>query len=992
MSAGRIYTIPPQVGFTDALAEGLLADSQARRMPLMDYRILLPTRRAVRALRAAFASKGGAMLLPQMAPLGDMDAEALAFAEAASGVAVTAAPPAIDVWERRFLLLQLVQRYDPKLAAAGAWQLADALAMLLDAMQLQALPATALQHIVPAELAAHWQRILELLQIITAVWPTILAERGLVDPVTRHQHIVARQITLWQSAPPATPVIAAGSTASLPATAALLAAIAQQPLGSVILPGLDQAMPEAIWEGLGAVPTHPQHMMQQWLERCGVPRRAVAVWPYGASGDAARVPLLQTAFLPAMSTDQWRALDGQAATLSCAGLQLLEAETQAEEAAVIALKLRSVLAQPARTAMLVTRDRQLAARVVAQLRRWEVRIDDSAGTPLALTALGRYLLLVLAAAHPAATPVDWLALLKHPLTGLGRAAADCRAAARLTERKFWRGQQGGGTPLQQLGWLQKTEVPEAEKAVIAALLQSLGTALQPMHDLLGKDTVALADLLAAHLQAAERLAATEASAGAERLWAGAAGEAAATLFAAVNQAAAPTVRCDGADYPALFRAWLDETVVRPDGIAPPRLMILGPLEARLQSADCVILAGLNEGVWPAAATADPWLSRPMRQACGLPAAERAVGQAAHDFVQLASRGEVWLTYARKREGQPQAPSRFLLRLTTLCAAAGLAVRALAPDEPWADWVRQLDRPEVSAPMAPPRPCPPLALRPKRFAVTEIGDWRCNPYGFYAKHVLRLRPLEPLAPDLGHSDFGTLVHRLLEEGLRGLQPWPGVDVARATLRQMGMTMLADYGAAPAHYATWSAQWEQIVDWFAPMEHDRRMAGWQPVALEVQAEMPLQAVGQDSMLVGRVDRIDSGAEGYAILDYKTGTVPSDKQVQSGLAPQLPLLGMMLEAGAFATLKPRPIAALLYCKLGGRVGAQNMAVLKDGAGLVSAARDDLAATIAAYADPAMPYLVVPQPQFVPRYDDYQHLGRIKEWGLALAAEDGVEDADAA
>lgn len=992
MSAARIYTIPPHVAFTDALAEGLLADSQQRAIPLVDYRILLPTRRAVRALRAAFASKGGAMLLPQMAPLGDMDAEALAFAEAASGIAVAAAPPAIDAWERRFLLLQLVQRYDPKLAAAGAWQLADALAMLLDAMQMQALPATALQHIVPAELAAHWQRILELLQIITAVWPAILAERGRVDPVTRHQHIVARQIALWQSTPPITPVIAAGSTASLPATADLLAAITQLSLGCVILPGLDQTMPETIWEGLGEAPTHPQHMMQQWLQRCGVPRRAVAVWPYGGSADAARVPFLQTAFLPAEATNQWRALDGQAAPLSCAGLQLLEAETQAEEAAIIALKLRSVLAQPMRTAMLVTRDRQLAARVVAQLRRWDVRIDDSAGTPLALTALGRYLLLVLAAAHHAATPVDWLALLKHPLTGLGMAAADCRAAARLTEGKFWRGRQGGGTPLQQLGLLQKTELPETEKTAIAALLQSLGTALQPVHDLLGKDMVVLAELLATHLQAAERLAATEASAGAERLWAGAAGEAAATLFAAVNQAVAPTVRCNGGDYPALCRAWLDETVVRPDGMAPPRLTILGPLEARLQSADCVILAGLNEGVWPSATTADPWLSRPMRQECGLPAMERAVGQAAHDFVQLASRGEVWLTYACKREGQPQSPSRFLLRLTTLCAAAGFAARALEPAEPWADWARQLDAPEISAPLPPPRPCPPLALRPRRFAVTEVGDWRCNPYGFYAKHVLRLRALKPLAPDLGHSDFGTLVHRLLEEGLRRLQTWPGVAAASATLRQMGTALLADYGAAPALHATWSAQWEQIVDWFVPMEHERRMAGWQPVALEVQAEMPLQAVGQDSVLVGRVDRIDSGVAGYAILDYKTGTVPSDKQVQSGLAPQLPLLGMMLEVGAFAALKPRPIDALIYCKLGGRIGAQDMAALKDGAALVSAARGDLDATIAAYADPAMPYLVVPQLQFVPRHDDYQHLGRIKEWGLALAADDGVEDADAA
>lgn len=989
MSAARIYTIPPQVAFTDALAEGLLADSQAQKIPLVDYRVLLPTRRAVRALRTAFAARGGALLLPQMAPLGDMDAEALAFAEAANGTVVQQAPPAIDAWERRLLLLQLVQRYDAKLAAAGAWQLADALSGLLDAMQMQQVPASALQHIVPAELAAHWQRILELLHIITAVWPDILAERGLVDPVTRHQHIVARQIALWQSAPPATPVIAAGSTASLPATADLLEAITRLPLGCVILPGLDQAMPEAIWEQLATAPTHPQHMMQQWLQRCAVPRRAVAVWPYGAADAGARVRALQTAFLPAAATDQWRALGGSADASAFDGLNLLAAETQAEEAAIIALKLRSVLAQPGRTAMLVTRDRQLAARVARDLRRWSIRIDDSAGASLALTALGRFFLLMLAAVRAEATPVDWLALLKHPLTGLGLPPAHCRAAARSTEMQFWRGRQGGGTPMQQRALLPDADVAEADRATIAALLAALGNALQPLHEQLGKDDATLADLFAAQLQAAEQLAATDAQSGAERLWAGAEGEAAATLFAALNNRAARTTTCRGADYPALLRAWLDETVVRPDGALPPRLTILGPLEARLQSADCIILAGLNEGVWPSATAADPWLSRPMRQDCGLPAAERAVGQAAHDFVQLASRGAVWLTYARKREGQPQAPSRFLLRLTTLCAAVGFDARRLAPDAAWAAWARQLDAPLAAEPipMPPPRPCPPVALRPKRFAVTEIGDWRCNPYGFYAKHVLRLRALEPLAPDLGQSDFGTLAHRLLEEGLRDLQSWPGVDAATASLQQMGTTALAAYRAAPALRATWAAQWAQIAPWVAQMEDERRQAGWRPVALEVKTEMPLAVAGLQHVLVGRVDRIDSGPEGYAVIDYKTGSVPSGGQVKSGLAPQLPLLGMMLEAGAFASLAPRPVGALLYFKIGGRLGANTTEVLKDADNLIAAARGDLEATITAYADPAMPYLVVPRPQFVPRYDDYQHLGRIDEWGVALEAEDDDE-----
>src|SRR3546814_14486973 len=85
--------------------------------------------------------------------------------------------------------------------------------------------------------------------------------------------------------------------------------------------------------------------------------------------------------------------------------------------------------------------------------------------------------------------------------------------------------------------------------------------------------------------------------------------------------------------------------VRPRYGLHPRVAILGPLEARLQHAELLVLGGLNEGTWPAAATPGPWLSRPMQAAFGLPLPERGIGLAAHDFYQAFCAPPVYLTRA-----------------------------------------------------------------------------------------------------------------------------------------------------------------------------------------------------------------------------------------------------------------------------------------------------------------------------------------------------------
>ena len=401
--------------------------------------------------------------------------------------------------------------------------------------------------------------------------------------------------------------------------------------------------------------------------------------------------------------------------------------------------------RPARTAALVTPDRALARRVAAELERWGIEVDDSAGTPLAATPPGTFLRLLAEAAAEGLAPLPLVALLKHPLAAAGEEPPAFRHDGRLLELAILRGPRpapgirGLRAALRALG-------DEGSRKTLAKLIDRLEAALGPLVKLLGRRALAAPRAVQAHIAAAEALAATAQLAGAERLWAGEAGEEAAGFVAELERAALRIRRLEGSAYPAFFASLLGERQVRPRYGRHPRLFIWGPLEARLQHADLSILGGLNEGTWPAAATVDPWMSRPMRAAFGLPAAERRIGLAAHDFAQASAAREVVLTRALKVEGTPTVPSRWLLRLEALLRAAGTTLETAAPAR-WLAWHKALDEvPGPPVPAAPPAPRPPLAARPRRLSVTEIETWMRDPYAIYARHILSLKALDPLDAD------------------------------------------------------------------------------------------------------------------------------------------------------------------------------------------------------------------------------------------------------
>ena len=999
-SPARVFNIPAEIPFADALVNGLLSgevvDLDAEDpLALAGITLLMPTRRACRAVHDAFlrASEHQATLLPRIRPLGDIDDDEAGLGDTDAAVGDPIAP-AIQPLRRQLMLARLVEAWEKAKQTArpgdeyGTSQirsmdhivrLAGALADFLDAAEIEEVDFARLEDLVPDRFADHWQGVLDFLKIVTKAWPDILSEEGVLNPAARRSEVLGRLAVQWQTSPPAGPVIAAGSTGSVPATATLMKCIARLPQGMVVLPGLDMEADAETWAHID--PAHPQFTLRALLEKLGVTRNDVRVWPTPRrmSGNTARARLLGEALRPAPTLAAWASHD-EPEDEAIRQLTLAECDDPQQEAGVIALRMRAALlpgngdaSRDSRTAALVTADRGLARRVVAELARWSIAVDDSAGTPLGQTPAGAILRLVARLAENRLSPVDLLAALKHPLASGGQAPGNFRSMARELERRCLRGPR----PAPGLAGLREAAGTADDSGPFAEWFQEIGERLAPLDARQTGEPASLAGLVSAHVAFAEWLVSTDANSGHEILWAGEDGEAAAALVTEMMEHASAIGPFAARDYGGLLEALMEGRTVRPRFGLHPRLFIWGPLEARLQRADVMILGGLNEGSWPPEPGDDPWMSRLMRAAFGLPPHERRVGLSAHDFVQAASAGNVMLTRARRSGGGPTVPSRWLTRLDALLGASGTHTVLRTEGERWRHWYRNIATPPgPQEPIAPPAPRPPVAARPRALSVTQVERWMADPYSIYARHILRLKPLEPLEADPGAAERGSIIHNILDTFIARHGANLPAD-ALIQLVSLGRDVFAALESRPGVLAFWWPRFERIAEWFVSTEHVRRRHAL-PAATEVNGGLDLARPGGPFRLTAKADRIDhlSGG-GLAILDYKTGQPPSTPRIERGIAPQLPLEAAIATAGGFEAIPAAAVAELAYWHLSGGDPAGRIAAVKaDPETLAADALAGLETLIDTFDDPETPYLSMPRRGWVSPWNDYAHLARVAEW----------------
>ncbi len=976
----RWYSIPAHRPFVDDLARGLLNTLEPLGPEALPRAtVLTPTRRGARALADAFLAVGGgrALLLPQIRPLGDLDEGEPPFEPGELSLTL---PPAISSRRRRFELARLVTDHGDKLSfkpgPVQALELAKALSEFLDSCQIEEVNFDdKLDGLAEGDLAQHWQVSARFLRSVLRAWSTRLNDLGLIDVSERRVRLLRALEAQWRDNPPTEVLVAAGSTGTAPATADLLRVIAAAPKGAVVLPGLDEDLAETAWTKIEGSQgeQHPQGAMKRLLDRAGVSRAEVRAWvPEVDSRGRWRRRIVNEALRPAEATADWlsqiAALRAEAPDLDpvaegLKGFSVIAARAEEEAAGACALLLREALEDPERTAALVTPDQTLARRVMTRLQRWGVIPDSSAGAPLAAAGSAILALHLARLVEEPLNPVRLLAFAKHPLV-LGE---DEASAAVLLERKGLRGAAPGSADILRA---RLRDAPDA-LALADRVLAAVDRAAAPYGD----------RKLAAPARAAQTLVeALESLIAPYRLWAGNAGECLGTLMAALIQDGEPLPDASPQAFADILDRLVNEETVRVGGATHPRLRILGAIEARLVRADRLVLAGLEEGVWPQGAPIDPFLSRPMRQRLGLPPPERRIGLTAHDFAQAASAPDVVLVHCERRGGAPAVESRWLWRLKTLAAGAGLA---LPRRDDVLDWVRAMDAPGPYAPIGRPAPKPPVEDRPRKMAVTRVEALTRDPYAVWARDILKLYPLERPDEPVEARARGTAIHAAFER-FAELYPDAVPAEAASAFEKLYVDALVSAGMPPTALAREKALAREAATWVADWERQRR-AGARRIVVEAEGKLELAINGRPFTLTAKADRIEPTPDGTAhILDYKTGAAPSQKQVDTGFSPQLTLTAAILMNGGFPDLGSPAPGDLTYVRVTGRrpAGEEQVRALAgdEASAAATKALEGLSDLIARYDDPDEPYRSRVAPQFVKEHPgDYAHLARVFEWSTS-------------
>jgi ATP-dependent helicase/nuclease subunit B len=1040
----RVFNVPISAPFlrtvVAALVDGRLVPGfEARTDPvrLAAATLYLPTRRAMRVAREVFLDElnSNAAILPRIVALGDIDEDELAFAgesESLDGTAPLDIPPKLGELERKLTLARLVAAWarspvtSPLVVGGPASTLALAgdLARLMDDMVTRGVDWDALDGLVPDQLDQYWQHSLQFLQIARQTWPAYLAEIARIEPAARRDLLIkaeAARLTARHDGP----VIAAGSTGSMPATAKFLHAVAKLPHGAVVLPGLDTDLDDEAWEGIGGVTdaqgrvirhpasNHPQYAMHGLLRRLGIARRDVDTLrtPAPSSG---REVLVSEALRPSEATARWHDRLKQpdvAAKIIAAmeNLAVVAAPNPEMEALAIAVAMREAR-HLGKSAALVTPDRALARRVMAALGRWNLGYNDSGGDALMETSAGIFARLAAEAVAKGLEPPTLLALLKHPLCRLGGAQGAFRSAQETLELAVLRGtrpQPATGGLVRELARfrdeLAKLRSGEASSlhpseprarlgsdalAEAEVLVAGLHAALAPLESLSASKPYDFAELAVRHREVL--IALSRDADGIALAFAGTEGTA---LAAAFDDLLGERQRCGLMatlpDYPDLFQTAFGDRAVRRPEQPDATLHIYGPLESRLMQTDRVIIGGLIEGVWPPAPRIDPWLSRPMRHELGLDLPERRIGLSAHDFTQLLGTDDVILSHAAKAGGAPAVASRFLHRLEAVAGGAhwGAATRR---GEDYLRYAEAMDQPDRIAPIPQPTPKPPRATRPLKLSVTAIEDWLRDPYTIYAKHILRLDPLDPVDMPLSAADRGSAIHDAIGDFTQvyaaGLPP----DPVRV-LREIGGKYFAPLMERPEARALWWPRFQRIASWFAEWEVARR-GGIEEIVAEIRGEISIALDNERSFtLSARADRIERRDDGrFAILDYKTGQPPTGKQVRMGLSPQLTLEAAILREGGFAGIAAgSSVGELIYVRLSGnnppgehrslelKINKSDTPQAPDEA--AASARRELETLIRKFEDEDQAYTSLNLSMWANRYGHYDDLARIKEWSAA-------------
>ncbi len=310
--------------------------------------------------------------------------------------------------------------------------------------------------------------------------------------------------------------------------------------------------------------------------------------------------------------------------------------------------------------------------------------------------------------------------------------------------------------------------------------------------------------------------------------------------------------------------------------AAEAIEVQGWLEAPWSSARTLVIAGCREGALPSGTYDDPFLPDKAKENLGLVTQDKRLARDAYLLSCLLSSrpsAQIRLGFSRAgNQGEPNRPSRLLFS----CANSELPQRSglLLKPAPRAERKDRNDATfKLQIPKATPDQFPPKSIR-----VTAFKSYLECPLRFYLGTILGLRKVDPDAREIPATDFGTVMHKVLEdfannESLASLRD--PEEIARKLSGILHEVVPGYYGENPSPVVR--VQIESMrarLKAAAGTEALIRAEGWKTLKTEYKVVAEDKHILGGLPITGTIDRIDFHPEkGLRILDYKTYSQPKN-----------------------------------------------------------------------------------------------------------------------
>lgn len=941
----NLFYLSAEQDFLLELTKGI--STRFADIELSKITILLPTRRACQKLTEILIEQNSKLILPKILPMGDIEEDEILPSDFIDDFDLTI-PQAFNPTDQLLLLSTLFN----KLSCVESIDVAQGLSKLLSRLHKDEIALSKLANISFGDVPEHVNTLIEYLHILSSKWPSLDKKHNKIDFIQRRNLQINKRVELWKQHPPTYPVIAAGSSGSVKSTSRLLKTLANLPNGYVVLRGIDPN------DGLNDLQNidcyHPLFYLESFIKEVGADISMLKNWSNTAS-DTVRSKFLKEAMRSACTVDQWSALSPKQFQ-DLDNLTIIECQSQHEEAAVIALKLRETLLTN-KTIAVVSNDTDLLIKLRSLMEVWDIKLNDSHGILLTYTPQIAFLKLIIDVVHDFSL-LNLLALFKHQYFCLNRDRSELLEIVYRLEISYLRG-VCSFTSLEELIKLVKNNA-------VSDMLCSFEKIIKPL-----KTSTNFSKTLHNHIIAAEQLS------GVQALWGDDAGSA---LSKALNEILTSSTNLQyqkSEDYWSILNKLLQNKKYYP--YQDNAIAILSSMESRLLHFDVVILAGLNEGSWPGNIAIDPWFNSNIAGDLGLVSEEHKIGLAAHDFYCLAHMSEVLLTRSNKIGGSPTTPSRWLIRLEALLKKVDKLKQVKQHKHKLQYWAEQLFLPKEYRDYIPQMPKPPFEFRPKEFSVTQVEKLMRDPYGFYAAKILKLKPLDPIDKDPDQRDFGNFIHLVIDEFNKlfsGLDP----DQYLSTLLALAQHNIKHISARPIIQRIWLPRFTEIAKWLVEFETIRRKSPTNKIHSEIKGKFIFDTKYGPATISAKADRVESDNGLVTIMDFKTGIVPTNIDILTGHSPQLTLEALIAEQGDFADLNTNQkliVKELVYAQLASGSKLGNLSIVKhDISKLIEAAKRGIKQLAEIYLDENTAYIICPSHKHRPNYNEYEHLERIDEW----------------